>query len=556
MKASYNNQVVLFFLCLFVSYVSLAQSTTPDATVEAESGVRSGGLVIANSISGYSGTGYVANFRTSSDEITVTVSVPATGFYKLMIRYLSEDPTNDKTENLFVNGSGPSAVVFPKTTVWTDVEAGKYLLNTGNNTIAVQSSWGWIYLDKFSLYSVPKNTYNITSNLINPNANSDAKALYVFLVSKFNKRIISGSTDDYCDTAKKISGKTPMLRAFDFQHYTQGYSYLWKNGGFSFGWDDNGQTQKAIDWYNNTGKLGIVSFQWHWHSPSGGTVGTNTFYTSNTTFDVTRAVQPGTIENTEILQDIDSIATQLKKLQNAGVPVLWRPLHEAGGGWFWWGAKGPDACKKLFHIVYDRLTNYHGLNNLIWVWSTPETAWYPGNDSIDIAGYDSYPAAYDYDPQKSSFDVLYNLTGGTKLIAMSENGPIPNPDDCLAYDAPWSYFMTWSNILRTQNTTQHVIDVFNDGNVITIENPTPVKEISSVKKTLYQIYHNPARETINIAGPDFTSLELVDMNGRVVYSTTKPTTTIPIQQIDNGVYVLRIYDNQEVYQEKVMVCND
>lgn len=547
----------LLMASLLVISVSRGYSqSAPDAVAEAEGSVRAGAVSVATAISGYSGTGYVANFRSSTDKITITISVPASGFYKLLIRYRSEDTNNDKTEDLFINGSGPNPVLFPKTSVWTDVDAGKCLLNAGSNTITIQSNWGWVFIDKFSLYAAAKNTYNITPSLINPNVNSDAKSLYAFLVSKFNKKIISGSTDDYCDTAKRITGKTPMLRAFDFQHYTQGYAYLWKNGGHTFGWDDNGQTQKAIDWYNNTGKIGIVSFQWHWHSPSGGNAGTNTFYTNQTTFDVSLAVQPGTTENTLVLRDVDSIATQLKKLQTAGVPVLWRPLHEAGGAWFWWGAKGPGPCKKLYHIVYDRLTNHHGLNNLIWVWSTPEADWFPKNDSIDIIGYDSYPGAYTYATQKATFDKLYSLTGGTKLIAMSENGPIPNPDNCLAQDAPWSYFMTWSDVVKTQNTYQHDYDVFNNPNVLTIENPTLAKALSQAGNAAYRVYPNPAKDIINLTGEPFTKLELLDIKGQIVYSTFKTATVIPVQQLSGGIYILRIYHNQEVYQQKLMVIKE
>ncbi len=371
--------IILSLLCC--NHIALAQTVAPDATAEAENGVRSGGVTIASSISGYSGTGYVTNFKTSSDKITVTMNVATTGFYKLVIRYQSDD----KTQDLFVNSKGPSSVVFPATSVFSDLEAGKYLLNAGNNTFTIQSNWGWTNIDKFSLYSVPKNTYNITPNLVNPTANSEAKSLYAFLVSKFNVRIISGQTDDYYDKIKPIAGKTPMIRGFDFQHYTQGYSYLWDNkiNGQSFGWEDNGQTQKAIDWYKQTGNIGIVSFQWHWHSPSGGTVGSNTFYTQYTTFDASKAVASGTQENKDAIRDIDSIATQLKKLQTAGVPVLFRPLHEASGSgkidgsgaWFWWGAKGATVCKELYNIIYNRLTNYHGLNNLIWVWSSSEPDW-------------------------------------------------------------------------------------------------------------------------------------------------------------------------------------
>jgi mannan endo-1,4-beta-mannosidase len=72
------------------------------------------------------------------------------------------------------------------------------------------------------------------------------------------------------------------------------------------------------------------------------------------------------------MKDIDTIAVQLKKLQSKGIPVLFRPLHEAEGGWFWWGAQGPEPCKKLWRILYQRLTHHHRINNLIWMVRTPE----------------------------------------------------------------------------------------------------------------------------------------------------------------------------------------
>lgn len=30
---------------------------------------------------------------------------------------------------------------------------------------------------------------------------------------------------------------------------------------------------------------------------------------------------------------------EARALQEAGVPVLWRPYHEMNGDWFWWGGK-------------------------------------------------------------------------------------------------------------------------------------------------------------------------------------------------------------------------
>ncbi len=52
-----------------------------------------------------------------------------------------------------------------------------------------------------------------------------------------------------------------------------------------------------------------------------------------------KGVTVGTAEYNATIRDIDAIAVQLKRLQNEKIPIIWRPLHEAGGKWFWWGSK-------------------------------------------------------------------------------------------------------------------------------------------------------------------------------------------------------------------------
>ncbi|MEN8227105.1 MAG: glycosyl hydrolase [Bacteroidota bacterium] len=328
------------------------------------------------------------------------------------------------------------------------------------------------------------NIYQITPKLVDPDATGETKAMYEFLKLQFRQRIISGQTHDYHQQLVTLTGKTPLLRVGDFQHFTEGYPYLWRDGGHTFGKSDDGSVDQLIEWYNNTGKRGIISYQWHWHSPTGGDAGTNTFYTSLTTFDVTKAVIPGTQEYEDIITDIDDISAELKRFQDAGIPVLWRPLHEAGGGWFWWGAKGAEACKELYNIMFDRMKNHHGLHNLIWVWSTPEEDWYPGNHMVDIIGHDSYPGNYNYGNQKYAFDALFQLTGGEKLIAMTENGPIPDPNNCLQLDAPWLYFMSWSDLVTEQNTLEHIRDVYDNPNVLSVESNNTVTD-NEWRSTLY-----------------------------------------------------------------------
>ncbi len=455
------------------------------AFAEAENGVLTG-VNVATANPGFSGTGYVTGFDNPGDMVTVTMNIPETGLFKLVIRY--NGSAGDKYQNLLVNNVPTASIHFPGTSGYAYAEAGSYLLNKGNNTFTISKDWGWTDIDRFELYPVAKNVYNFTPNLVDSLANDTTKALYNFLLNQYGSRIISGQTVDFYDSVKIITGFSPIIRNGDLNNYTPGYPYFWNGSGHSFGIVDDGSVEQMINWYTSTGGKGIVAYQWHWCSPIGGAPGTNTFYTQYTNFDITKAVTPGTLEDSLILRDLDLIAVQLNKFQVAGIPVLWRPLHEAGGGWFWWGAKGPAACKQLYNIMYDRLTNFHHLHNLIWVWSTPETDWYPGNNTVDIIGYDSYPGNYNYGSQKAAFDVLYNLTSGKKIITMSENGPVPDIDGCLNGDAPWSYFMSWGGkpaaLVMQQNSIAHMQEVFANPNVLKLES-TNAKTNRSWRSALY-----------------------------------------------------------------------
>ena len=320
--------------------------------------------------------------------------------------------------------------------------------------------------------TAPKMVYTIPNAPVDANASTAAKSLYTYLLSQFGTKTISGQTDNDSDFMhiKQVTGYTPLIRDYDMQPYSPAYSYNWANGGFAFGADDaSPNVPNAINWYNNTGKKAIIDFQWHWHSPLGGTVGTNTFYQQYTTFDVSQAVIAGTPENIATISNIDSIAFQLKRLSDAGVPIIWRPLHEAGGTWFWWSAKGPAAYKALWNIMYDRLVNYHELHNLIWMWNGDDPAWYPGDNVVDIASIDSYPGNFIYTTDASEFNADYTITGGKKMIAMSENGPIPDVQGSFTAGITWSFFMSWYDI-SVGNSDQHLKDVYQNPNVVNLEN--------------------------------------------------------------------------------------
>lgn len=270
-----------------------------------------------------------------------------------------------------------------------------------------------------------------------------------YLCDVYGKHIISGQQElcgshNYSGSEAEFTyiqdktGEMPALRGFDFMNYR----------GNGLEWDD-ACAERLIEWYKE--KNGIPALCWHWFSPGDiGKKAANSFYTESTTFSISKALTSGTEENKALLNDIEHMAGKFQQLEDAGVPVLFRPVHEAEGGWFWWGAEGPEPCVKLYRLLYDKFTNEYGLNNIIWVWNSyaydSSSKWYPGDDVVDIVGYDKYNAK-DGLPNgsaiASTFYSLVKLTNGNKLIAMSENDTIPQVSTLMNESAGWLYFCPW-----------------------------------------------------------------------------------------------------------------
>jgi mannan endo-1,4-beta-mannosidase len=500
----------LILISLILSSIFLV-AQNPIVTKEAENGVLTGTYIAGPD--GASSGQFVTGFDNTGDKVEVTVNVPTNGSYNLVLRYRSLN--GDKTNDLYVNGSFASEVLFSATSDFVDLEPISLILNEGDNKIAIVKNWGYFDLDMFSIFGGSENNYNITSSLYDSQVNSKTQTLYDFIRSQYGSKIMTGQTSDFYADVVNATGKNPLVRGFDLYTYSPMYPYKWdsQTGTHTFGAVDNGETDKIINWYTQTGQKGIVEIHWHWPSPSGGQAGTNTFYTTETTFDVSKAVIPGTTEYNEIIRDIDTIALELKRISDAGIPIIWRPLHEAGGGWFWWGAKGAEPCLALYDILQDRLTNVHNLHNIIWCWSTPEVDWYPGNSKVDILGFDSYPGEYNYTIQKSIFDILHNLGNGTKIVAMTENGPIPELGEAIDFDARWSFFVSWNDLVFSQNTTQHIIDMYNHPYALTIENCPTYQTDTIVSNTPPSASFNYSVNNLTVSLDGSSS---VDSDGNII----------------------------------------
>jgi len=284
--------------------------------------------------------------------------------------------------------------------------------------------------------------------------------LLKFLNDEYGKRIISGQMDtswtinskmDMISRVYSNTGKYPALKGFDLlQLHHKDPPFL---GGME-------QIEEAIEWWegkNNGVQLlsenldihGIVTFCWHWR------VGQNhAFYTEKTDFRIPwvkgKSETEGKLDIDSdnfktIINDMDKVASLLNILKEKDIPVLWRPLHEAAGGWFWWGASGPAPYIALWEYMYNYYTNVKGLNNLIWVWSAENADWFPNPETVEITGVDLYTE--NYSSLKQEFEKAKAMAPAKdRITALSENDKIPDPDECLKENMMWSWFMTWNDM--------------------------------------------------------------------------------------------------------------
>ncbi len=571
-----------FVAIVLGGYVAIA---TAIDRYEAESAIVDENAVIKVADTNASGGLYI-NMKEGSLSFKVTVNVA--GFYSLWASYSQPNDTNGKIQNLSINGVSIGQISFPKVDSFAYLKAAsKIKLNADNNTIDITKSWGWVNIDYIEITPYEATPFNISSALVTPNASGNAIKMFGFILENFQKKIISGAmtstvmqndghytpntVENQAEVAYIInaSGKTPALLGLDFLHAVGLKSEDEWYKGYT-----NATVALAEEIYK---KGGFPAYCWHWKDPSH-TI--EAFYSPSasgqtpTNFDLTKAfVDPATCaafntssaEYIGILRDLDIIAGYLKTLAEKGVPILWRPLHEASGKWFWWGYRGPKACKALYRLMFDRFTNYHGLKNLIWVWTSDEAGdalnWYPGDEYVDIIGRDYYyyPREANHGSLAASFEKLKEMFNGKKIITLSENGSIPFPDEMKSDGAGWSYFMPWNTDFTMDswahdNTAADWKKVLSNEYVITLDEmpgwdnyiaaaqatykPRPLKGVS--------IRCMSGLLELALTGASVDAVELYNMKGtRIALLNTKTlhagsTYRFNLSRIAKGMYLVKV----------------
>ncbi|MBQ8160723.1 MAG: beta-mannosidase [Clostridia bacterium] len=396
----------------------------------------------------------LGQFEGQNDTVTFEVEIPGDGLYDLTFR--SRGIGGEKVNIVLVDGQ-EAGQFHSLAAVYGEDTVRSVFLTAGAHRVTVTPSWGWIVLDTLEVTpaaGVPEETYGAKRALTDRNATEAARRLFEYLCDSYGHVTLSGQVCSGGRTGTEIqaiyalTGRYPAILGLDMMDYAPSRQALGARSD---------AVEQAISYH---GEGGIVTFCWHWNAPteylveakSGNPTWWGGFYTENSTFDIDRVMRGEDEAGLALLErDIGAIASQLQRLQDAGVPVLWRPLHEASGGWFWWGAKGPEACKWLWRHLYEELTETYGLHNLIWVWNGQKGDWYPGDDVVDIIGEDIYASGHSYGPQTSKFLEALSYSGAGKMIALTENGVMPSPDEMEATGTHWAWFCTWSGEFVVKN---------------------------------------------------------------------------------------------------------
>jgi mannan endo-1,4-beta-mannosidase len=356
----------------------------------------------------------------------------------------------------------------------------------------------------------PPGPFFIYGREVTPNA----KRLMNYMEDLYGQKIISGvmdaawTTNTSNDMVSRIyedTDKYPALKGFDFI-----------NRGVTGYPDYAGQQQidEAIEWWEGKNRNksflnavpakllpdkpdihGIITFCWHWKVPVSSSSSAMDFYSNATDFRIPmKNNQLDTDSNAFkniIKPDLDKVAALLQQLKDKNIPVLWRPLHEASGGWFWWGGpSGSAAYLALWEYMYNYFTNEKGLDNLIWVWNGQNASWFPNNPATaDMVGFDYYTNAnsqtnaQNYNSPTNYFNNTKNMVPNKdRMVAMTENGAIPDPVKCKDADALWLFFMVWNDSTGSttankdnfwrggyHNTLAHKKYVFDHDLVITLD---------------------------------------------------------------------------------------
>ena len=484
--------------------------------MEAEDAVFTGLLIEENIRTGFSGRGYLTGFAANPGDLVQAVcNIEAAQHYDITISVCAD---TEVTNALIVNDERIGEFTISESGHFVRVTFSGVYLPKGETTLSIEEIDGGFSLDYFEISDYKEMyemEYRESYELCNKNASENAKKLMEYMSKNYGAKMLTGQyaasdLNTESDLIFRLTGKYPAIRFADLTGFTQNSTAAKSDVmGASRAWAQRG---------------GIVGLMWYWDAP----MGVSTVYSKDSDFSLMDALTDKelalldwdeieelhdeggiTDECYTILRDIDSVSEELKVLAQEDIPVLWRPLHEAGGDWFWWGSDGPNAYRWLWELMYTRMTEYHKLNNLIWIWNGQSAEYLVDETMYDIASMDIYlPKETPYSSRYEQFVLLSRMTGGEKMLALSETSSVPSMNDMFRDNCIWSFFGLWYGEYLTDSqgeysekytSAEDMVALYNSEAALTLSDTAAYfldgKEPEEVQKPTMMPTEDPTTET-------------------------------------------------------------
>jgi mannan endo-1,4-beta-mannosidase len=301
---------------------------------------------------------------------------------------------------------------------------------------------------------------------VDKEATSQTEALFHNLKTMGAEGILFGHQDDLAygvywkdehgrSDVKDASGSYPALFGWDISKIGQ--------RAFNI---DSVDFEKMKGWIRQAYQMGgINTISWHIDNP----------VTGGDSWDNTPAVYsilPGGENHEWYRGKLDLFVDFLNDINVDGikVPIIFRPFHEHTGNWFWWGRGNCTAEEytAMWQFTLNYLKNEKDVHHLLYAYSTDRFRseedyldFYPGDDFVDILGYDDYHSIKTLDEKPELIRQLTTIVKLAeekgKIAALSESGfeTIPMDDwwtgvllEGLTSDSTArkiSYCMMWRN---------------------------------------------------------------------------------------------------------------
>lgn len=605
------------------AWITSAHATPTVYEAEEQSGVDASAIT-SDATYSYSGGKYVQ----VSKAMTFTVQVDETAMYDIATQVLIHQ-YDWTTSVILVNGvEAGSMLTTPRTcdSVYTITASAK--MKAGENTITVGN--GAIGVDYVSVERHPDPVFNISSTPVTPGATEAAYKVLDFLKDNFGTKTISGmmisdqvfnydygnmkllkagectpaDSCKYSDAEVAWTGQTDIAEFYNRSgHYPAigGFDMLFAAGGrHEEGWFKGYTENNLVMTEELWNKGGIPTFTWHWkvgedtifytqangYKNAGCTEGVTKTADNNTCFNYTLAFTDSTCKeiNTSsevyqnIVSDVDIVSNYFLQLQEKDIAVVWRPLHEASGGWFWWGVASAECYVQLYRLVFDRMVNTNGVKNLLWVWnintdptygydySALNGAWYPGDEYVDIVAVDIYDPLLNHNSGANYYNKIISEVGTNKLIALSENGAIPDIDSIAEDKAYWSYWMTWSQTWSGNFLDKTPTDMWkknlDDERIIALDDmpgwadyDVSISSASKVRSSAVTL--SQQGRSLQLTVPSRSNASLFSLQGKLVQNIgtnlSAGTHTVQLSKIPQGVYIVRVNGANFSATQKILV---